>query len=72
MILLAVKMVADVTEIRNVIPSLEFKTLLWIHLFCGAPFIRLFDIVLMEFPSPLYGWGIAALQTMSVIKAIPG
>jgi len=26
MVLLAVKMVADVTETRNVIPSLEFKT----------------------------------------------
>jgi len=26
MVLLAVKMVSDVTEARNVIPSLEFKT----------------------------------------------
>jgi len=26
MVLLAVRMVADVTETRNVIPSLEFKT----------------------------------------------
>jgi len=32
MVLLAVRMVADMTETRNVIPSLEFKT------YCFEPF----------------------------------
>jgi len=36
MVLLAVKMVADVTETHNVIPSLEFKTCMTIKWLCST------------------------------------
>jgi len=41
---LAVRMVADLTETRNVIPSLEFKTCMTITVLFNSAFARLLQV----------------------------
>jgi len=47
MVLLAMRMVADVTKTRNVIPSLEFKTCMYIILVFGYYVILLILLCLL-------------------------